>query len=55
VLAARVRHGGAIVLSGILEDQVAAVRGAYRRWFKLAAWGTDDGWVALTGRRTSGR
>jgi len=54
-LAARVRHGGAIVLSGILEDQVAAVRGAYRRWFKLAAWGTDDGWVALTGRRTSGR
>ena len=55
VLAARVRHGGAIVLSGILEDQVAAVRGAYRRWFKLAAWGTDDGWVALTGRRASGR
>ena len=55
VLAARVRHGGAIVLSGILEDQVAAVRGAYRRWFKLGAWGTDDGWVALTGRRTSGR
>ena len=54
-LAARVRHGGAIVLSGILEDQVAAVRGAYRRWFKLAAWGTDDGWVALTGRRTSGK
>ena len=52
VLAGRVRHGGAIVLSGILEDQVAAVRGAYRRWFKLGAWGTDDGWVALTGRRT---
>jgi ribosomal protein L11 methyltransferase len=52
VLAARVRRGGAIVLSGILEDQVAAVRGAYRRWFKLGAWGTDDGWVALTGRRT---
>jgi ribosomal protein L11 methyltransferase len=51
VLAARVRDGGAIVLSGILEDQAAAVRGAYRRWFKLAAWGTDDGWVALTGRR----
>ena len=54
-LAARVRDGGAIVLSGILEDQIAAVSGAYRRWFKLGAWGTDDGWVALTGRRTSGR
>lgn len=52
VLAARVREGGAIVLSGILEDQVAPVRGAYRRWFKLGAWGSDDGWVALTGRRT---
>jgi ribosomal protein L11 methyltransferase len=51
VLAARVRDGGAIVLSGILEDQVAVVSGAYRRWFKLDAWGTDDGWVALTGRR----
>jgi ribosomal protein L11 methyltransferase len=50
-LAARVRDGGAIVLSGILEDQVAAVSGAYRRWFKLGAWGTDDGWVALAGRR----
>ena len=50
-LAARVRDGGAIVLSGILEDQIAAVSGAYRRWFKLGAWGTDDGWVALTGRR----
>ena len=50
-LAARVRDGGAIVLSGILEDQIAVVSGAYRRWFKLGAWGTDDGWVALTGRR----
>ena len=55
VLAARVRDGGAIVLSGILEDQVAAVREAYRRWFKLGAWGTDEGWVALTGRRTGKR
>ena len=50
-LAARVRHGGAIVLSGILEAQAGAVRGAYRRWFKLDAWGNDDGWVALAGRR----
>ena len=51
-LAARVRHGGAIVLSGILEAQAASVRGAYRRWFKLDAWGTEDGWVALAGWRT---
>lgn len=52
VLAARVRDGGAIVLCGILEAQVAAVARAYRRWFKLGAWGSDDGWVALAGRRT---
>ena len=51
VLAARVRDGGAIVLSGVLEGQAAAVSGAYRRWFKLDAWGKDDGWVALAGRR----
>lgn len=52
VLAARVRAGGAIVLSGILEAQATSVRGAYHRWFKLDAWGTEDGWVALAGRRT---
>ncbi|MFI4952065.1 MAG: 50S ribosomal protein L11 methyltransferase [Burkholderiales bacterium] len=52
VLAARVRDGGAIVLSGILAAQAGAVTGAYARWFKLGAWGSDDGWVALAGRRT---
>ncbi len=54
-LAARVRHGGAIVLSGILEAQAASVHGAYRRWFKLDAWGTEDGWVALAGWRRPDR
>jgi ribosomal protein L11 methyltransferase len=52
VLSARVAKGGAIVLSGILDAQTAAVTGAYRRWFKLGAWGNDDGWTALAGRRT---
>lgn len=52
VLAARVRDGGAIVLSGILAAQAGVVTGAYARWFKLGAWGSDDGWVALAGRRT---
>ncbi|MGH8850791.1 MAG: 50S ribosomal protein L11 methyltransferase [Casimicrobiaceae bacterium] len=53
LLAARVRDGGAIVLSGILEAQAAAVTGAYAQWFKLAAWGSDDGWVALAGWRAT--
>lgn len=51
-LCARVAQGGAIVLSGILDAQTDAVTGAYRRWFKLGAWGNDDGWTALAGRRT---
>ena len=50
-IAARVREGGAIVLSGILEVQAEAVRGAYRQWFTLDSWRVDDGWVALAGRR----
>lgn len=52
VLSARVGEGGAIVLSGILDAQTDAVAGAYRRWFKLGAWGNDDGWTVLAGRRT---
>ncbi len=55
LLAARVRDGGAIVLSGILDAQAAAVSGAYRRWFKLGAWGSDDRWVALAGPRRRDR
>ncbi|HKW81407.1 MAG TPA: 50S ribosomal protein L11 methyltransferase, partial [Casimicrobiaceae bacterium] len=51
LLAARVRPGGSIVLSGILQAQAAPVIEAYARWFKLATWGEDDGWIALVGRR----
>lgn len=50
-LSARVKRGGAIVLSGILDAQAGDVSEAYRRWFKLDAWGSDDGWVALAGRK----
>ena len=51
LLAARVRSGGNIVLSGILEAQAALVAEAYARWFKIVPWGSEDGWVALTGSR----
>lgn len=50
-LSARVRAGGRIALSGILAPQAAAVTAAYARWFTLAAWREDDGWVLLTGTR----
>lgn len=50
-LSARVREGGRIALSGILDDQQAAVSEAYGRWFTLAPWRRADGWVLLHGER----
>jgi ribosomal protein L11 methyltransferase len=52
MLARRVRRGGTILLSGILERQVADVIDAYRQAdarLQLRAWGLDDGWVAIAG------
>jgi ribosomal protein L11 methyltransferase len=51
LLAARVRSGGHLVVSGILESQAAAVLAVYERWFNIALWGSADGWVALAGVR----
>jgi ribosomal protein L11 methyltransferase len=50
-LSARVREGGRIALSGILEDQQAAVSEAYAHWCTLAPWRRADGWVLLHGER----
>jgi len=51
-LAARVRPGGRIVLSGILANQAAGVAAAYAPWFIIAVWKAgDDDWVALAGTR----
>jgi ribosomal protein L11 methyltransferase len=53
LLAGRVRAGGHVVLSGILEPQAASVLAAYERWFNIGPWGSMEGWVALAGvRRT---
>lgn len=51
LLAGRVRGGGHIVLSGILESQAGPVLDAYGRWFNIGPWGSTDGWVALAGSR----
>jgi len=51
LLAAHVKTGGHIVLSGILEAQAAAVSVAYARWFTIDVWNSEEGWVALAGRR----
>jgi ribosomal protein L11 methyltransferase len=52
-LAARVRDGGRIVLSGILSPQAGEVIAAYAPWFNIHVWDEDDGWVALGGIRRS--
>jgi ribosomal protein L11 methyltransferase len=52
VLAGRVRAGGRIVLSGILDAQAEAVITVYRRWFNIGVRARDDGWIALAGERS---
>jgi ribosomal protein L11 methyltransferase len=51
VLAARVRAGGRIVLSGILAAQAAQVAAAYARWFRISIRDRDEEWVMLAGIR----
>jgi ribosomal protein L11 methyltransferase len=54
LLAAHVRIGGHIVLSGILEAQALAVMAAYAPWFTIDVWNSEEGWVALAGIRIDG-
>ncbi len=51
LLADRVRAGGHVVLSGILEAQADRVAAAYARWFNIAPWGSAEGWIGLAGVR----
>lgn len=49
--AALVRAQGRVVLSGILESQVDALRAAYGPWFDLSAPTLREGWACLEGQR----
>jgi len=52
LIAARVREGGRVVLSGILATQAQTVVSAYAEWFNIAVWNAgEDGWIALAGER----
>jgi ribosomal protein L11 methyltransferase len=51
VVAARVRPGGRLALSGILDAQAPDVIAAYAPWFTLRAWRSAEGWVLLAGER----
>jgi ribosomal protein L11 methylase PrmA len=50
-LAALVRPGGALALSGLLHDQVGSVAAAYAPWFDLEPPAIQEDWVLLAGRR----
>ena len=51
LLAARVKPGGRIALSGILAEQADVVLAIYSEAFVMERWGEDDGWVCLSGVR----
>jgi ribosomal protein L11 methyltransferase len=51
LLAARVRNGGSICLSGILESQAPGLIAVYSRWFNIDVWSEDEAWAALAGER----
>jgi ribosomal protein L11 methyltransferase len=51
LFAERVRPGGRLVLSGILETQAETVMTVYGGAFTMRVWSVDDGWVCLEGQR----
>jgi ribosomal protein L11 methyltransferase len=51
LLAAHVRPGGRIALSGILEAQAAEVAAIYSEAFTMRHAATEEGWALLTGTR----
>jgi len=51
MLSSRVRSGGTLVLSGVLERQALEVAEAYAPWLPMTVWQARDGWVCLAGRK----
>lgn len=52
MLAGRVRAGGHLILSGVLERQAQEVAAAYAPWLSMSVWQARDGWVCLAGAKT---
>ena len=50
-LAAHVRPGGWLALSGILAEQEEELMAIYSPWFAMAVADRREGWVCLEGRR----
>jgi len=51
MLASRVRAGGDLVLSGVLQRQADDVIAAYAPWMALTVWQAREGWVCLHGKK----
>ncbi len=51
LLAGKVRAGGRIALSGVLEAQADDVMAIYATYFDMRVWSVDEGWVCLEGTR----
>lgn len=52
-LCQRLKPGGRLALSGILERQADMVIDAYKPWLSLSIWKKMDGWVCLSGQSSS--
>jgi len=55
LLARMTRHGGSIVLSGILDEQAPEVATVYNEWFAMMPPRHAEGWALLAGVRHAGR
>ena len=51
LLAARVKPGGRIALSGILAEQAEEVMALYGQAFAMRLWQEEEGWVCLAGEK----
>jgi len=53
LLCGHVSEGGDLVLAGILERQADELTQAYAPWLALDISDSEDGWILMTGRKTS--
>ena len=51
LLAGRVKPGGRLALSGILDEQAEEVMAIYSQAFTMSIWRQQDGWVCLQGTK----
>jgi ribosomal protein L11 methyltransferase len=51
MLAAKVKPGGRIALSGVLARQADEVAAVYAKWIDIGVWREHEGWVCLAGTR----